>query len=331
MSIVRGVVVCPRYEMQGKNVSLNSLVLPQDMRRYLLYWDRIAYAYPNGFGKPNLDASPDLQFLEREGLLTLCDTKVTTADLGRPETPTPSHASETIDGSVITFGAPTPENQSGLDILGHPLALWLELNYMAPIRAAESLQAAGDSIWSTAYTGTLPQMSSDIGASVLIAEAAIVGALPVPSEEVSIQEILEFKAKRQSELVRLRIALDKLRDSALNSVDLPRGLAHARDELSSALADLDSALAAGGLNTFFSTLKLYLDVSENKFLASAAGGSAAAYGLEFPIELGALVGMGINSALTFAARLQSPPPLLPPSMHAFTYLYELKRHWKTQA
>ena len=162
MTTTRGVVVCPTYQIEGNNFSLNADVSAQELRRYLLYWDRIAYAFPNGFGAPNLDALHDLRFLNQEGLLSLHDTRVTAEDIGYSGVRTPPHISA-ASGALFSNEEPNTSNPTGLMILGAPASLWRELNYFAPELAAVHLGrvdgSAGTSRRPARLAGTAPARS----------------------------------------------------------------------------------------------------------------------------------------------------------------------------
>jgi hypothetical protein len=268
MATTRGVVVCPTYRIDGRNVSLTADVPAQDLRRYLLYWDRIAYAFPNGFGAPNLDALHDLNFLKQEGLLTLHDTSVTAEDIGAFNIATPPRLSA-ASGALFSSQEPTPDNPSGLLILDAPATLWRDLNYFAPHRAAVELERSDATVWSVAQTGSVFEFAARGQRNAPILETSLIGALPVPSEEVALDDILQFRAARQSEILRLRAAIDELRDKTLRAEDLSRGLAKSRDELTLAIHELHRALTAGKVRTFFSTMKMYMALSFCQMLLMA--------------------------------------------------------------
>jgi hypothetical protein len=304
-------------------------VPPQDLRRYLLYWDRLAYAYPNGFGAPNLDALHDLRFLEGEGLLRFRDVPVTAADVELPSpVALPSLAGH--PGPLFETAIPTADNPTGVRVLGVPIEIWRDLNYFAPIRAAVDLQTSEGTIWSVGQSGTRFALPHRTGPKSGLLEASICAALPVPDETTSLEDILEFRAKRTPELLRLRRALDTLRDATLQAEDLQRGIARSRDEISLALSDIHRTLSESGLRTFFSTLRLYLDLSDNKLLTTILGGLGA-QGVGLPLEVGGAVGLGLNTVLTFAARTASPPPSLAQHLSDYRYLYEVVKHWPSAA
>ena len=73
-----GVVVGPNFEISGSSFNLDCMLDAKEVRRYLLYWDSMVYAFPNKLGEPNLGAMPDLTYLHDLGILSLKNIPVTT-------------------------------------------------------------------------------------------------------------------------------------------------------------------------------------------------------------------------------------------------------------
>jgi len=201
------------------------------------------------------------------------------------------------------------------------------MNYFAPQLAAANLERTLGSVWSVAQTGPSFEFADGCRRSAPIIEAALIQALPVPYEDVALDELLRFRERRQPEILRFRLAIDALRDSTLNSDDLVRGLAKSRDELACAINDLHRALSAGSIRTFFSTLKLYMDLSDSNLATTTLAASIGAYGQGIPLEIGAAIGLGINTVLTFAHRLVNRPSPVSNERKDFMYLYEIMQQW----
>ena len=88
--IERGIVTCPKIGVSGGNFLLDSGINQDDLRRYLLYWDKLAFAYPNGLGKPNLDALSDMQYLSDNNFISFHDVPVSPTELGLEGVPEPA-------------------------------------------------------------------------------------------------------------------------------------------------------------------------------------------------------------------------------------------------
>ena len=138
-------MICPKFAVAGPNFELNCDVEPTALRRYLLYWDKVAYAYPNGLGKPNFDHLRDLGFLSEYGVLSLHDISVGTADIGMDEVPSPIKRSEAPH--LISGGPRTTENPSGVLILGSPAHVWPQLSTFAQFQVVTKVAPHDGSIW----------------------------------------------------------------------------------------------------------------------------------------------------------------------------------------
>ena len=112
-----GIVVCPNFEFSGQNIKLFCFLDGIEIRRNLLYWDNIAYAFPNGLGKPNLDAMPDLKYLHDHKLLTLEDISVLTEEIGK------QHIQRIETNALFESGPSTPDNLSGMLVFGFPATI----------------------------------------------------------------------------------------------------------------------------------------------------------------------------------------------------------------
>tara|TARA_R110001592_G_scaffold44000_1_gene142067 strand:- start:690 stop:1547 length:858 start_codon:yes stop_codon:yes gene_type:complete len=63
----RGIIITPDYKVleEGRGIQFNSGVNPENLRKYLLFWDRIDYPVNNLI---HIDGGPDLSFLIQEGV-----------------------------------------------------------------------------------------------------------------------------------------------------------------------------------------------------------------------------------------------------------------------
>ena len=164
------------------------------MRRHLLYWDEMAYAYANGMGKPNFDSLHDLGYLYDLGILSLQDVSVTTDEIGEPDLPNPIEMKSA--NVLISFDNPTPNNPSGGTLLGTPFSLWPEINHFVQIKAASELQAKGTDTWTISQSSSNLDLPFGNNPSAKLFEANLYAGLPVPDEDTPLNEILEFKEKR---------------------------------------------------------------------------------------------------------------------------------------
>lgn len=322
-----GVVVCPTVQIEGKNFTFDCSLDDKELRRHLLYWDEIAYAYANEMGKPNFGALQDLSYLHDIGILRLLDIDVTSEEIGKPGLPNPIRMKDAK--ALIVADKPTSDNPSGITILGAPMSSWPEFNHFAQIKAASELQSVGTSTWTIAQTSNRLDLPYGNRLKIDLFEARLYAGLPVPDEGTPLNEILEFKEKRKAELLAFRHAVDTLYLNMLNSPDQERELRKASEELGLAIINLNRCLKVSNVKTFFTSLNLYLNVSDNKLLTTILGAFVATRA-GFPLEVGAALGLGVNTILTFATRCIEKPVSVPNELNDFMYLYEVKKYWPSK-
>ena len=314
-----GIVVCPNFEFSGQNVNFNCFLDEIEIRRNLLYWDNIAYAFPNGFGKPNLDVMTDLKYLHDQKLLTLEDISVSTEEIGK------QHIQRRETNTIVTPGPSTPDNLSGLLVLGWPATIWGDFCQFAQIKVAELKQSSNTNTWTIGQSGAQLSLPSGKDKANLI-EARIHSGLPVPSADTPLNEILEFKEKRAEELIRFRHLVDQLYISLLSSPDQERELRIAVEKIDLALIDLYQCLNENKIKTFFGTLHLYMNI-ENPTLFCTLVGWLMADAAEFPLSVGVAAGLAVKTLLTFGSRCIEKPTTIPTDLKNFMYVYEVTKQW----
>jgi len=319
-----GVVVSPTISAKGKDFKLDCTLDAQETRRHLLYWDQIAYAYPNGLGKPNLDSLLDISFLHEAGVLSLIDIDVSSTDIGKPDIPNPTKMEKVK--SLFVVGNPTPDNMSGLSVLDVPASIWPDLNDFAQLKAVSKLQSSSVDTWTMSQSSSSLHLPYGSRENITLFEANLYAGLPVPSSETPLNEILEFKEKRKSQLLKFRHAIDSLYLKMKASPDHQRELRKASEELDLAIIELTRCLEERNIQTFFTTLGLYLNIQDSKLLSTLLGiyGSSV---IGVPLEVGAALGLGVNTVITFATRCIKKPVSVPNELQDFMYLYEVKKYW----
>ena len=321
-----GIVVCPTVAVNGGNFNLDCSLNSKEMRRHLLYWDEMAYAYANGVGKPNFDSLHDLKYLHDVGILSLQDVTVTTAEIGKPDAPNPIEMK--LAAALISFDTPTPENPSGGMLLGTPFSLWPEINHFAQMKAVSQLQARG-STWTISQSSNKLDLPFGNTPNAKLFEANLYAGLPVPDEDTPLDEILEFKEKRRSSLLQFRHAIDDLYLKMLSSPDQKRELRKASEKIELAVIGLTRCLNESNIKTFFTSLGLYLNIQDSKLfpmLLSIYGANKVG----FPLEIGAAIGLGVNTVVTFTARCIEKPVSVPQHLQDFMYLYEVHEFWPSK-
>lgn len=105
----------------------------------------------------------------------------------------------------------------------------------SPIWVFEKLVKDKDVLWSYFQEGAVPVISNTQSRSLLF---EIHQALPVPSSNTSIDDILEFKTKRSDELIALRHEIDVLYQKISQAEDIEHAKTMGFDSLNSTLKNL---------------------------------------------------------------------------------------------
>lgn len=186
-------------------------------------------------------------------------------------------------------------------ILQRPIAIDRDFFIAAQEQAFKKNEALEKGSWSLAQF-TDSQYYTSTGEEVGI-EFELTNCLPVPQVDVPFNDILEFKQKRNDELLRLRNYLDELYQDIIVKGDIPRAKNAALDKIELALKDIDKTMDESGITKIITNLKgtiagdftgiagtgftAWVGHSEIGFsspLAAAAAGSAAMTGAAFLVK-----------------------------------------------
>lgn len=147
--------------------------------------------------------------------------------------------------------------------------------------------------WTLAQQGERFWLPDDERIRTRVIEATLYKALPIPGEDVAIQDILDFKVRRADELLALRTELDSLYLSLVSEADIPRATSAALARLTKALLDVDKISTETWTTKLRSTLKV--DISLTNVTSGAMLGATAAATFAFPVAIGA--GLGAAGAM----------------------------------
>ena len=176
--------------------------------------------------------------------------------------------------------------------------------------------------WSLAQQGDFFWLPADERIRTRVIEATLYKALPVPGDDVSFEDILEFKARRSSELHACRAELDALYLSLIASADIPRAMSAALVRLDESLLSLETVSSEAWLTRFRSTLKV--DISLANVAAGAMAGATAAATFAFPVAIGA--GLGAAAAVVkFELKPEGTGIRVPTGASRLTYAQKVER------
>jgi hypothetical protein len=240
------------------------------LRPYLLYWDRIAYPVPS-MAIVDVVPSADQTLLLEEGVLVR---------------------------HVVGPTTPGPLNL-GQDLV--PLYLKGQFEVLAALEKSEP------GCWALAQESPRIQFPSDIEANPRTVLVELANALPVPSYDTPLDQLLRFKQDRRAELVSLQTHLDELYSSVVSSGDVPHAKAAALKKVDTALADL-SRSAKGRIKTeFLKSLKVGL----NPVALGAAALVAASGPASLPLAALVLAVGTISFSLSIGPKIALSPETKP--------------------
>lgn len=268
----------------GRPTSLASPTA-QELRHYCLLWDRLDYpSHDDG----EVLADPDLAFLKSEGILvrTLFSYMATPA----------MRAKMLQDGGLIA----------------------------GPAQAFSEAEQRQPGQWALARPddgATFRNADLELGRGVLF---RLHNAIPVPTSDVPLADVLEFKAKRQAELAALREELAAVYLAIISSPD-PAMTYRAQ------LSRLDRAISAAVKVSKESKLPFTLASPEAKLNGQGWQHGVTTFGTltaaGFPLAAAALAGVAtaITSTVNMTVGLRKARPTGSPFEYVTKYSQELLR------
>ena len=196
----RGVIITPNYKvLDGGGLHLEGNVDPINLRKYLLFWDKIDYPVNN---MVHVDGGIDIQLLIKEGIAT---------------------------STEISFQK-MEAHENGFIFLASQMI------------AFEKNNKSKDKEWSIAQPTQnliIPQEYSKRQGCLTF---ELYDAVQVPTADVPLQEIVEFKMRRNAELLALRDSMDSVVDQIMASQDIPKRKNKALNKLHRDLNDFNRVM-----------------------------------------------------------------------------------------
>ncbi|WP_373367156.1 DUF6236 family protein [Alkalicoccobacillus gibsonii] len=150
-------------------------------------------------------------------------------------------------------------------------------------------------------------------------------SLPVPGEKTRLEDILEFKNKRSSELNAFSLQMDDFYQDIIKSQDEEHALQSKINRIQQSLTDLTRVMDESYLNRVQRSLNAKIDLSK----ASGAFGSVIAGSVSglYPMTVG-VIG-GISAAAFAGVRLSADfsfkPKEITSELKPYAYLYEVNK------
>lgn len=172
--------------------------------------------------------------------------------------------------------------------------------------------------WSLAQLSATPYFYDST--SKLSIEYQLWNRLPIPSSDVPLNDILEFKAKRQDELMALRIYLDEMYQSIISAADIPRAKNAGLAKLETALDEIDRVLTESGISRTISSLRGFI---AGEF-GTVSGTGLGAAGISPFIGMSPLQAGTIGAGIAFAVKMAMTPKTAK-SANPLTYVSSVRK------
>ncbi|KNZ40570.1 DUF6236 family protein [Acetobacterium bakii] len=172
--------------------------------------------------------------------------------------------------------------------------------------------------WSIAQPNSKLLFPKELCTETKCLEVELYQSLPIPSSEVSLNDVLMFKERRKDELMHFRRLMDEFYLSIINSNDIPRTKIKIIDEIQGSIIALQRLMNESKFKRLLGSVKVELDIT-NIIKGGILGASTGAI-FGFSPEIGAVLGLA-SSAIKVSYESVLVPNSLPKELKDYAYLY----------
>ncbi|WP_145586278.1 DUF6236 family protein [Yersinia kristensenii] len=279
----RGIVITPDYDGCDSTykVVIKGPPDPIELRKYILFWDKIDYPVNN-----IIHCSPedDINFLIQEGIAKSTIVKL----------------------QGVGYISPS-------------------LFFNAQMAAYEANNRAKDEEWSIAQPTANLTIPAEYAMPQGCLEFELYNAFQIPAAEVPISDVLDFKLKREAELLALRDAMDTIVNNIINTQDIPKSKTKALNKLHRDLNNFNRVMSETKFQRVTRSIKTI--ATDPLFAVSAIPLVAGAFlpgNFQPYIQMVNLAGLG-SSAIKFAYKEMTVGRAIQPEFKQFAYLSSMKK------
>lgn len=282
----RGIVITPNYKIlnNGRGIQISGGVEPVNLRKYLLFWDKIDYPVNNMI---HIGGGSDIDFLIQENIAKRTDIRFLKMEA----------------------------HENGFIFLASQMAAYDQNNKLE------------NQAWSIAQPTNLLLIPGADAKYQGCLEFELYEALQIPTAEVPLQDVFEFKNRRLSELLALRDSMDLIVDQIMGAQDIPKRKSKALNKLHRDLNDFNRAMK----ETKFQKVKSSLTVIATDPWFGVAGAIALSKDYlpeNYQPYVQALNVAALGAcALKFAYNEMSVGKNVPNEFRHFAYLSSIKREF----
>ena len=179
--------------------------------------------------------------------------------------------------------------------------------------------------WALAQNSSKLFVPKEIEISTKTIEIELYNALPTPTGDIPLQDILEFKLRRRDELLNFRSAMDGLYLDVVNAADMPRAKNVALNHLEKTIIELNTAVNEKWSKKLLSSLKVEINIPN--LITHAVLGSAVAISLGLSSGAGAAIGAA-TASFKFDFGISKGYKNLPDDIKDYAYLHRIEQEIK---
>lgn len=175
-------------------------------------------------------------------------------------------------------------------------------------------------IWSIAQPTKEIILPSDECKNTRNIQVELYNCIPVPTANVSIDDILNFKERRYDELQEFRELLDEMYDSIINSCDMDFTKNRSIEKLQNKVIDINKIMNESKIKRFLSNVKVELNINE----LITAGlkvfvGYEIGQRIGFP-SVGSTIGLA-SATINLSSEFSLKPNFIPDELKDYAYLF----------
>lgn len=301
----RNVIVMP-YTVQGNDVTVDG---GGKMLKHVLYYDRIDVPRAEGL----VIGSETQTVLEEERIV------VSTSVPGLIPRPNELPPGANLFPSPVLVGRIRPTIQlfafnKWEDAEPGAWALAEPLSGVSPMPVVVKERSP---IYKDEYVGR--EIAIQRAAMTRTLEVALFQCVPVPSPDVGVHEVLEFKLQRRDQLERYRLAIEEMARDIMKDADIERARRRSKEQIQSSILELDKVMTESRMSRLWNNVKWEIKLGD-MFAAASPGAILFSQGLE---ELGtvAAVAGSLASSIKLSIKELWAPPKLEDGLRPYMYVW----------
>ncbi len=243
---------------KGEDLHVDTAITTQFLRYYCLYWDKISVIqHPNMYG--NYKDGDEIKILESANIIQISKFK-------------------------------PPKGGS------HGAPQIVQNHVQGVAEEADVLINKNPGQWTIHQNSDQLIIPNNMSQPLLTADFQLMSCLPVPLPDIPLEKVLDFKVRREDELLALRISLDELYLGISQASDIPRSKVTQVQKLELAIKDLDKVAKESWKHRLLASRKISIDLNYNSVVNGVATGGAI--GAVFSNPLVGVIAGGAHSILS---------------------------------